>query len=748
MVIMESAINQAGFPKDPGTSARFGRGIWLVLMAKAMLAVLSCTELRAQTVLYSIGEPSGEEQLSLELINRARLDPAGEGLRLELQAQSDVSVISDVRAFGTSLSRMKSEMAAIAPSQPLSFNADLINIARMHNDNMLASDRQTHFSTSSSKHFFNRMDDNGYVWSEAGENTFASTLDAADSHASFEIDWGSGSYGMQSGRTHRVVMHDPDYREAGVGFLVASASNVGPALLTQNYGERISRSTIKPYVTGVAIYDADGDGFYDIGEGISGVKVHVEKVSDGNRTMEDHYAFTSGSGGYSVPLDGGAGDYEVTFTLPGGATKVIPVVITSEIHTQYNPDWERGFNEKVDLILNENTTPPYTPPVFSGSTVVGELERIDIDFVDVLGATEYEVLVGRVIESPTEQDAEPGAPVTTIKSSSYGLIDVPSNQGDRLAFHLTHPNSSSQHQSMELDRVFVPGPSAEISFDSRLRKTGTAQFASLQVTTDFGRTWEDVWFRHTDNNLNNGFTRRTVDVSRFEGRPVKFRFFYHLGGGSVDYGTSSTQGWHFDDIGFAGMSELVDRTRTVIATGEYSFTPTTTDDYHVQVRARTGADWMRFAEAATFEQTLNDYPAWVARHERISGVSAGVLADASEDFDGDGISHLTEYALEAAGLNPTLADPGKIPAAVIEGDFLCLHYEVDTSLRDVSVVIEVSTGLNRWYRPGEAGAPAGFSDVPDADQPGGTIEARTASVPLAGHDALFMRIRVSEVAAP
>ncbi|MGI9240194.1 MAG: CAP domain-containing protein, partial [Verrucomicrobiales bacterium] len=271
----------------------------------------------------------------MELINRARANPAAEGELLAAQALSETSVYSDAYAFGTQLSLMKAEMAAISPAPPLSFNENLISVARTHNNNMLTVNQQTHFSSSSIYHYQQRMDRGGYVWSQAGENIFASALNVREAHASFEIDWGSGTGGMRNPRGHRNSIHNPGYREIGIGYLVASSSSLGPSLITQDFGERISRATIKPYITGVAIYDADGDNFYDIGEGIAGVRVEVVQVSSGQ--SEDHFAVTSDSGGYSVPIDGGAGDYRVSFTLPGGAVEVRTVSVESEFHTQYSP---------------------------------------------------------------------------------------------------------------------------------------------------------------------------------------------------------------------------------------------------------------------------------------------------------------------------------------------------------------------------------------------------------------------------
>src|SRR5207302_172867 len=57
----------------------------------------------------------------------------------------------------------------------------------------------------------------------------------------------------------------------------------------------------RPFITGVVINDANGNGKYDIGEGLGGVSI---SVSNGASTT------TFGSGGYSLQLD--PGTYTVT----------------------------------------------------------------------------------------------------------------------------------------------------------------------------------------------------------------------------------------------------------------------------------------------------------------------------------------------------------------------------------------------------------------------------------------------------
>src|SRR5205807_3031727 len=73
--------------------------------------------------LYSIGDPTNEEQYYLELINRARANPTAEGNRLA--ATTDSNILAAYTAFGVNLVLMQSQFLLIPPAPPLSMNATL-----------------------------------------------------------------------------------------------------------------------------------------------------------------------------------------------------------------------------------------------------------------------------------------------------------------------------------------------------------------------------------------------------------------------------------------------------------------------------------------------------------------------------------------------------------------------------------------------------------------------------------------------
>ena len=321
--------------------------------------------------LYSIGQPTNEEQYYLELINRARANPTAEGIRLAVT--TDPNILSAYSAFGVNLVLMQAQFALITPMPPLSMNSDLMTAARAHSQNMLQNNYQGHSGPDGS--LSARLA--GYTagangWS-LGENVYAYSKSVWYGHTGFQVDWGGSvaTGGMQSPPGHRQNIHSASFREVGVGVVLGSnggGSGVGPQLVTQDFG---TVGGLLPFVTGVVYRDLNNNGFYDPGEGLGGVTVTISNV--------DNYAVTASSGGYSVPVPG-SGSYNVTFS--GGSTPT----------TQKTVSVANGQNVKADYIVTGSVTPTPTP-------TPGTLANISTRAVVGTGAN---VLIGGFIVTGTE----------------------------------------------------------------------------------------------------------------------------------------------------------------------------------------------------------------------------------------------------------------------------------------------------------------------------------------------------------
>ncbi len=518
----------------------------------------------AGPALYSIGDPTDEEQLYLEYINRARANPAAEGQRL--RQTDDPQVRQAYKSFFVDLDLMVSQFGALAPAPPLSMNAKLLASARLHSQDMLAIARQQHAGSDGSTNG-SRATAQGYVWTTIAENIYANSESVWQGHAGFQVDWGTTNStgtnaigGMQNPPGHRLNIHSAAYREAGIGVVngqnTVGTNTVGPQLVTQDFA---TAQNATPFVTGVAYYDLIGNGFYDPGEGLGGVTVTIPGAS--------FLAVTSNSGGYSVPVPGN-GVYTVTFSAPGLSTLERTITITN------------SNNAKADF------TPAYSPPTISGPDVAITGQNNSYSFTAVGAATGYEWRQTERIVS-TVEGAENGlARITAVTSPGYTVIVNDVKASGTKSFHLTHTNAEPQY--LTLNRIFLLGQTSKLEFQSRLGWAAPDQVARAQVSLDDGKSWQDIWTQAgTDNSGEGAFHGRSVSLAAHAGKEVRVRFVYDFTFGQFFNQTDSGVGLYLDDIIITDAEELVNQAITAVQTGtSFNFAPASQGSFALQVRAK------------------------------------------------------------------------------------------------------------------------------------------------------------------
>ncbi len=261
------------------------------------------------------------EQLMLELVNRARLDPLGEAHRQGIDLNENL-------AAGTISSAAKT---------PLAPNLLLNDAARAHSSWMLAADVFSHTGSGSSSPG-DRMSDAGYTFTGSwtwGENIAwrgtTGTFDPADYIA-------RAHEGLFHSSGHRTNIMSENYREIGIGAVegvFTSSADFNAQMTTQAF----ARSGPDVFVTGVAFTDRDADRFYDIGEASAGISVTLQGASAG----VSHTTATAAAGGYAAAMAAGM----ATVTFSGGAlAQPISAVV----------DASHG-NVKVDLVLDDEAAP-------------------------------------------------------------------------------------------------------------------------------------------------------------------------------------------------------------------------------------------------------------------------------------------------------------------------------------------------------------------------------------------------------
>ncbi|MCR6499670.1 CAP domain-containing protein [Shinella sp. CPCC 101442] len=254
-----------------------------------------------------------QEQLMLELVNRARMDPAGEAKRFDIALNEGVPTDRTI---------------STAPKQVLAGNDALARSADKHSQWMLGNNRFEHQETANTPGFTgvtpsDRIKAAGYNltgnWSTA-ENIAvrgtSETITAAmrtemiiNQHADLFVD---ENY---PGRGHRTNILSEAVQEMGIGqrfgpfTFSGGGSSFNSSMVTQNFASQGN----KIFVTGVVYKDkVIADDFFSVGEQVANVGVTSKgAVSDK----------TGAGGGYELLYDDG-GSKTVHFALSSGKVSV------------------------------------------------------------------------------------------------------------------------------------------------------------------------------------------------------------------------------------------------------------------------------------------------------------------------------------------------------------------------------------------------------------------------------------------
>jgi hypothetical protein len=507
---------------------------------------------------YSIGEPTDEEQLYVEFINRARANPQVEVVRYT--STTDTDILRAYSVFKVDLALLTSQFAGIATAPPVSINAHLTDAARVHTQDLFDHQFQGHTGTDGSDPG-RRITRAGYSWQTWGENVYSTSYNVWYGHVGFQVDWGNGPGGMQTPPGHRNTIHNGAFREVGVGVVQGQNGSVGPQLVTQDFASAFNP---KPFITGVVYFDFNANQFYDLGEGVGGVTVTVDNVPT--------HAVTSRSGGYSVPVPAN-GTYTVNFAVPGLSPVSKQVAISSLA------------NAKVDH------TPTYSAPVLGGTTVAFVGRDNSYPFSPVPAATSYEwrSLKRSPWTAPDGAEATPGLFVANV-SAGYSVVAKDVRLLGTASYRLAHP-APARDQFLTLEKPIRLGANSVLSFASRLGWSGAGEVAMAQISVDDGRTWIDLWSQKgSGTSGESAFTRRSFPLSAYGGATAILRFSYvNLPGGSYfPQVTNSGVGLYLDEILVSNAETLGDEKVAVAGNGVLTFRPGAEGLYLLQVRASVG----------------------------------------------------------------------------------------------------------------------------------------------------------------
>jgi Ca2+-binding RTX toxin-like protein len=379
-----------------------------------------------------MAEPTAYEQLFLELINRARLDPAAEAARTGV-------------SLGTIPATQK---------QPLAFNPRLNDAADSHSSWMLANGVFSHTGAGGSSPGA-RMQAAGYsftgswTWGEnIAWNGTTGTLNVLNSVLS-QHD------GLFRSSGHRANILNDNFKEAGIGSIVGKFKGYNALMTTQDF----AKSGTGSFVTGVAYNDTNNDAFYSIGEGKGGIQMQLLSGTSVLGTTA-----TWSAGGYSLKTTA-VGQLTVKFS-GGGLTQSVGATITMG-----------SPNAKVDLVNGNTIQSSVSAALLDGTA---NLTLLGINALNGTGNSGNNILTGNKganqLNGADGSDTLRGGAGNDLLNGGLGNDTMAGNTGnDTFVFSGLHGNDRISDFEDGLDKIRFLGAAGESIADLTITGNGTSQ---------------------------------------------------------------------------------------------------------------------------------------------------------------------------------------------------------------------------------------------------------------------------------
>jgi hypothetical protein len=192
-----------------------------------------------------------------------------------------------------------------------------------------------------------------------------------------------------------------------------------------------------------------------------------------------------------------------------------------------------------------------------------------------------------VRESPARADSAEDLSRGSVDSAGgYSRLSKAAKFSGAAAYHFAHAQLN-RDESFTYTSEFLPGSKAGITFRSRLGWATKTQTAKVQVSTNGGKAWVDVYAQTGSGSAGEtAFQSRSTNLGRFAGMPLRIRFLYTMQTGSSAFAQTSTDtGWIVDDIVFTDLGELTAPTITRAgSTRSFVFKPATAGTHHLSAR--------------------------------------------------------------------------------------------------------------------------------------------------------------------
>jgi hypothetical protein len=234
----------------------------------------------------------------------------------------------------------------------------------------------------------------------------------------------------------------------------------------------------------------------------------------------------------------------------------------------------------------------YFPPTISGPGQPSVNAGNPYTCAAITNATGYQWLVAQSTNGNLTDTAQNGLANFTISPTPGYSIITNAADGSGNCFHLTH--SDPAPQLLQLKEMLFPSNNTVVSFKSLLGYATSDETARLQVSSDGGLSWQDL-FAETGCNVGTNppvqcetsFTQHSFSLSNYVGQPVLLRFNFDLNQLGSYYPDQSANyiGWSIENIVVTNVQQAINAATNATASTNFTFTPVQTGNYNLYARA-------------------------------------------------------------------------------------------------------------------------------------------------------------------
>ena len=240
----------------------------------------------------------------------------------------------------------------------------------------------------------------------------------------------------------------------------------------------------------------------------------------------------------------------------------------------------------------------YVPTMVNGPTqaIAGAANGYNCTPLANTNTTSYLWLTSQLAAGSFAEDLSADlASGTLMNFSALSDPDYPvvtnADDGSGACLHFVHDEFDTTPQILQCNEVLFPATNTVLSFSSDLGYAFTNEVASVQVSTDGGADWQDIFMEPGCNQIDaqnfedcqSTFTPYSLSLSNYAGEPVLLRFNYDfLSPYEYFTGNDPYLGWCVENIVLTNTHQVINQATNSTASTNFTFMPVQSGNYLIQ----------------------------------------------------------------------------------------------------------------------------------------------------------------------